>query len=47
MLFVGRLFCCSFVAFVFVAFVLVVGVSEEPCEQEQGDGVKGVDGFDF
>jgi hypothetical protein len=25
----------------------VVGVSKEPCEQEEGDGVKGVDGYDF
>jgi hypothetical protein len=32
---------------VFVAFVGVVGVSEERCEQEEGDGVKGVDGFDY
>jgi hypothetical protein len=46
-LFVGRLFCCSFVGFVFVAFVGVVGVSEERCEQEETDSVKGGDGFDF
>ncbi len=37
----------SFVRFVFVAFVGVVGVSEERCEQEESDGVKGGDGFDF
>ncbi len=47
MIFVGRLVCCSFVAFVFVAYVGVLGVREERCEHEEGDGVKGGDGFDF
>ncbi len=42
MLLVGRVFGCSFVGFVFVAFVGVVGVSEEePCEHEESDGVEG------
>jgi len=39
-LLVGRLFSCTFVGFVFVAFVGVVGVSEEPCEHEESDGVE-------
>ncbi len=40
-LLVGRLFGCSFVGFVFVAFVGVVGVSEEePCVHEESDGVE-------
>ncbi len=39
---VGRLLGCSFVRFVFVAFVGVVGVSEEePCVHEESDGVEG------
>jgi hypothetical protein len=41
-LLVGRLLGCSFVRFVFVAFVGVVGVSEEePCVHEESDGVEG------
>jgi len=40
-LLVGRLFCCSFVGFVFVAFVGHVCVSEKPCEHEESDGVEG------
>jgi len=40
-LFVGRLFCCSFGGFVFVAFVGDVGVSEKPWEHEESDGVEG------
>jgi hypothetical protein len=38
---VGRLFCCFFVGFVFVDFVGVVGVSEEPCKHKESDGVEG------
>ncbi len=45
-MFVVRL-CCSFVGFVFLRFVGVGGVGGEGCEQEEGDGVKRGDGFDF
>jgi hypothetical protein len=46
-LFVSRLFYCSFVGFTFVSCVRVVVVSEERREHEDSDGVEGGDGFDF